>query len=243
MTQGYSSPFFGTFNSLKKNGGIVRKGEKGTLVSFWKRFEKEDPETGIVDTIPFLRLFTVFSVDQADWEKGIPEKFIPDAAPEDHDPIEAAVGIVKGYFDSEEKPVPPSLSHGGNSAFYAPAKDSIRMPEMGQFTGADEYYSTLFHEMGHSTGSKDRLNRKSLQDVNSFGDHAYSREELVAEFTACFLCGDAGIEDTRENSAAYLRNWIGKLEDDPKLLIQAAAQATKAARYIHGDRPQEASQK
>ena len=237
MTQGYSNPHFGTYNSLKKNGGVVKKGEKGTIVSFWKWFEKEDPETGVVETIPFLRTFTVFSVDQADWEDGIPEKFIPDSDIEDHDPIEAAEAIVKGYFEHPETPLPPTLNIGGNRACYVPSKDIISVPEMGQFTGADEYYSTLFHEMGHSTGAKDRLNRKSLQDVNNFGDHAYSREELVAEFTACFLCGDAGIEDTRENSAAYLRGWLAKLEDDPKLLVQASAQANKAARYIHGTRP------
>jgi antirestriction protein ArdC len=80
---------------------------------------------------------------------------------------------------------------------------------------------------------EDRLNRKVTAQVHSWGDEAYSKEELVAECGASFLCGHAGIENTTiENSAAYIAGWLKALKNDRALLIHAAAQAQKASDYI-----------
>lgn len=233
--EGHTSRFWGTYNAIKKNGGQVNKGEKGTTVVFWKFLPLTDKETGEVKTIPFLRHFTVFNTCQADWADGLPEKFQPvedsEGEGEDFTPDEAAEAIVQGYLTGTN---PPGFKteKGGDRAFYAPKVDSITVPAPEGFDGSGEYYSTVFHELGHSTGHADRLKRKGVVDFDGFGSHQYSQEELVAEFTACFLCGDAGILDTRENSAAYLRNWAKAIKGNQKLIVMAAAQAAKAATMI-----------
>ena len=98
----------------------------------------------------------------------------------------------------------------------------------------ESYYSVLFHELAHSTGHASRLNRKEVTDPIAFGSHDYSLEEMVAELTAAFLCAEAGIDNTVENSAAYIAEWHKVLSADPKLFWIAAGRAQKAADYILG---------
>ena len=244
MSKGFTSRHWGTFKAIQANGGKVRKGEKSTAVVFWKWIKTEDKDTGEEKVIPFLRYFRVFNAEQAEWADGLPEAFQPlDLTDEvdEFDPIEQAEAIAAGYLEGRN---PPSFANDGrDSAFYRPSTDSVSMPERSAFEGAGEYYSTLFHELGHSTGHADRLNRKGVTNFDRFGSHQYSQEELVAEFTACFLCGDAGIVDTRENSAAYMRGWAKKLKEDKKMLVMAASQAVKAARMIrNGGRKEEPKQ-
>lgn len=115
---------------------------------------------------------------------------------------------------------------------YCPATDEINMANSENFGSSADYYATLFHELTHSTGHASRLNRLDCKRVN-FGSGDYSREELVAEMGAAFLCGEAGIFDrTVNNSAAYLQGWLKSLENDRNLIITAAAQAQKAVDYI-----------
>ncbi len=129
----------------------------------------------------------------------------------------------------------PTIRHGGDCASYSKVLDSIQMPERTSFDSREEYYSTLFHELTHSTGHTTRLNRSTLTDFERFGDHNYSREELVAEMGAAFLCGITGIEHrTISNSAAYLANWLDALKNDSRLVLVAASQAQKAADLILG---------
>jgi len=107
----------------------------------------------------------------------------------------------------------------------------------------EEYYSTLYHELTHATGHPSRLNRPSLADFERFGDHNYSREELVAEMGAAFLAGYCGIGNrTIDNSAAYLANWLKALKNDSRIVLVAASQAQKAADLILGVTPSDASQ-
>jgi antirestriction protein ArdC len=109
------------------------------------------------------------------------------------------------------------------------------MPQRHLFHSLEEYYSTLFHEMTHSTGHATRLNRRTLTDLCPFGSTNYSAEELCAEMGAAYLCGIAGIANrTMDNSAAYIQGWLAKLKQDPKVLVQAAAQAQRAVDYITG---------
>ena len=116
-----------------------------------------------------------------------------------------------------------------------PSSDLVNMPLLNTFTNSEEYYSTLFHELTHSTGHKKRLNRQGITETAPFGTPLYSKEELVAEMGAAFLCGFAEIEQaTIDNSTAYIQGWLKKLKNDKKLVIIAATQAQKAANYILG---------
>jgi len=110
------------------------------------------------------------------------------------------------------------------------------MPSRTAFESQAEYYSTLFHELTHSTGHAKRLAREGFDTPQKFGSESYSREELIAEMGSAMLCGVAGIEqNTLANSAAYLKTWIARLKADSKLIISAASAAQKAADYIRGE--------
>lgn len=233
--RGYASPYWLTFKQAKRIGGHVRKGEKSTPVVFWKKYQSKgepDPQNPDDDgkrTRLVLRYYNVFNVAQCE----IPEAKLPaDATPDagdDFDPIESAAAIVEGWTDC------PPIRHGGGRACYSPVLDTISMPDAGAFDPPEEYYSTLYHEMGHATGHASRLGRLDESIDLRFGSHDYSREELVAEMTAAYLSGVAGIEQaTIENSAAYIAGWRRKLQGDPKCVVIAAAQAQKAADMILG---------
>lgn len=214
-----------TFNQAKELGGNVRRGEKSTPVVLWKWLTREDEQTGKTDEVPFLRYYSVFNAEQCDG-LNLP---VPDRAARDPiERIEAAEEIVTGY------PNPPRVEYGGERACYVPALDLVRMPVPDRFESAERSYSTLFHELAHSTGHSTRLNRKNLTESMGFGSDTYSREELCAEMTAAFLCNRAGIENavTVEQSAAYVANWLRALRNDRKLVVTAAAQAQKAADHI-----------
>jgi antirestriction protein ArdC len=219
--RGYTSPYWVTFKQAKERGGTVRKGEKSTEVVLWKPFKKTIEVDGKDEEKSFLmmRTFNVFNVDQCD---GIE---VPKSEPlPERDPIEACEQIVLGYYG-------PTIKHGGNRAYYSPALDYIQMPQRNQFTSSEAYYGTLFHELAHSTGHEDRLNRTF---GGSFGTETYSKEELVAEMAASFLRGEAGIDLDIEQSASYISSWLSKLKDDRKMVVQAAAAAQKASDLILG---------
>lgn len=221
----YSSPYWLTFKQAAEKGGRVKKGEKGTPVIFWKLFEKEDSkaENG-KKILPILRYYTVFNVDQCE---GITSPPADEDTWHQHDPIEAAEAMILAM------PQKPIINIGGGRAFYSPLSDSVTVPELFRYEKAEEYYCTLFHELVHSTGHESRLNREGITGQHFFGDEDYSKEELIAEMAAAFLCGHTGIENTTiHNSAAYLQSWIKRLRGDKKLAINAAAQAQKAADFI-----------
>ena len=126
----------------------------------------------------------------------------------------------------------PKVLHGGNRAFYSLSEDSVVVPDMGRFESPAAYASTLAHELGHSTGHPSRLNRKF---GSSFGDDLYSKEELVAEFTASMVLAQIGIMDRpSDNSAAYLKSWMKRIGEDPSILFDAITHAKKACDMITG---------
>ena len=224
----YNSMFWLTFNQVKKLGGKVKPGEKGTMVVFWKMLLVEDEATGEVKRVPLLKNYYVFNVEQTE---NIPEDKLPviqqpEEKPE-FSPIEICENMIEQWDDK------PNVKYGGDRAFYTPNFDYIQMPKPEDFLGAEEYYSTLFHEYIHSTGHHSRTNRHALLKNHTFGSKDYSQEELVAEMGAAFLSGMAGIENkTIDNSAAYIQSWIRSLKNDPKMLLNAASQAQKACDYI-----------
>ena len=149
-------------------------------------------------------------------------------------PIDEAEKIAAGYQGG------PSVAHnGGQQAFYRPAADAVHMPDKTRFVSIEAYYSTLFHELSHSTGHSTRLDRKLDTDPKPFGSSDYGKEELVAEMSAAFLCSHAGIQPVViGNQAAYLAGWLKQLKSDKKLVISAAGQAQRSADWIRGERSQ-----
>lgn len=230
----YERPYFLSYKQATDLGGNVKKGEKGTPIIFWKTgtYQKEGTDGTSHDETSFLlRYYTVFNVAQCE---GI-DAHLPALSPEPVTPtiatIDKAEQVVSGWNTR------PTFNHvRGNRAYYTPSQDTVTMPEREQFHSSAEYYSTLFHELTHSTGHTSRLNRPTLVDASYFGSCNYSKEELVAEMGAAFLCGEAGIDNEAvvKNSAAYLDGWRRKLKADNKVVIQAAGQAQKAADHILG---------
>ena len=231
----YKSPFWLSYKQALSLDGHVNKGERSSMIVFWKvdRVAGEpDPTTGEETTRPrvILRYYSGFNSEQCT----LPEKVLAKIAAHTAsatvhaDPIAECEQIVSGM------PKPPAISRDGNAAFYMPREDRVTVPGLEHFTRyAGEFYSTLFHELGHSTGHKSRLGRKGIMDQIRFGSGDYSREELVAEMTAAFLCAEAGIlPATLENSAAYIASWVKVLKGDDKAVVIASAQAQKAADYI-----------
>jgi antirestriction protein ArdC len=224
----YESPLWLTFHQAQQLGANVRKGEKACPVVFWKHYDTEDKTTGEKVKIPVLRFYHVFNMAQCE---GINE--LPDPAP--------MTATTKPAEIVANMPQRPGIKHGMAKAFYSPGGDFVGMPNRERFTSEDEYFSALFHELTHSTGHESRLNRATVTEANGFGSDDYSREELIAEMGAAFLCGQSGIvERTLNNSAAYLQNWLTALQNDNKLIVQAAAQAQKAADFILGTKFEEA---
>ena len=117
-------------------------------------------------------------------------------------------------------------------AFFHPLTINVVVPQLSQYQRQEEYYSTLFHELTHSTGHKSRLNR--ICDIASFGSDEYSREELVAELGSAYLVNHCGLEseDSFRNSAGYIQGWLKALKDDKKLIVSAAGAAGRAVNLI-----------
>ena len=223
----FSSPYFLTFKQASEKGGMVRKGEKGLPVIFRSFTEKPDKETGELKKVAFLRYYTVFNTSQIDGLTDIPETVAENMDEEAN--FEAAQEIVNGM------PHAPAIRHGFSRACYSPSADEVSLPNKGAFTGLSEYFSTAYHELSHSTGHESRLDRRNSKEIRAFGDMEYSKEELVAEFSAAFLCAEAGISQAViENQGAYIQGWLKALKNDNKLLISAAAQAQKAADFMMG---------
>ena len=138
------------------------------------------------------------------------------------------------YMDREKIEINETIS---NQAFYSPTLDYIQVPCKEQYKNVEEFYSTLFHEMVHSTGHMRRLNRIEAGARTGFGSETYSKEELVAEIGAAMTLNRLGIETekTFKNSSAYIQNWLQVLKNDNKFVVSAASRAEKAVRYIWGE--------
>ncbi|RBW68256.1 ArdC family protein [Bacillus taeanensis] len=216
---------YASFKQIQEAGGKVKKGEKAHIVVFWKWLEKEDEETGKIEKIPMLRYFKVFNIQTQ--VEGLKSKRKTETF--QHNPVEEAEKIIKGYQDA------PRYTFMSGEAYYLPSRDIINVPPMKDFPNVNEYYSTMFHEIVHSTGHERRLHRQGIIEPAGFGSETYSREELIAEMGAAMLCGVSGIDNsTIDNSASYINSWLRKLKEDSRLVVQAAAKAQHAADYILG---------
>ncbi|MFC1610291.1 ArdC family protein [Myxococcota bacterium] len=197
----FRSPYWVTFRQARELGGSVRKGERGYPIVFYRFLEKERAD-GTKERFPIVRRWTVFNAEAQCEGIEVPELCEQDST---WDPIEAAEEIVAGFAGG------PTIEHNGFQASYTPATDTVHMPRKECFSSGSDYFSTLFHELGHASGSVDRLAREGVTNTVLFSSHAYAKEELVAEMCSSFLCGEVGIiQSTLENSAAYVANWLAK---------------------------------
>lgn len=225
MERGWDDPRFMTYNNAKAEGGQVREGSKGTQIIFNSPVEEVDKKTKEKTGRKFwvTKVHTVFNVAQID---GLDLEPIAPSDRPDFDEHEEAQDIADGWLAAEKI----GLTHGGDRACYSPLFDTITMPEGSDFTTREHYYQTLFHEIIHSSGHEKRLKRI---ESTTFGSDEYAKEELVAEIGAAMLYATAGLDlDLTQHSAAYLKAWADRLEDDPGLLVTAANAAERAAEYV-----------
>lgn len=219
--QGFKSKWWGTFNQLKFNGSFVRQGEKATKILLWKPIQrKRADENGkeVEDSFLVMREFSVFNVEQT---SGL-EKF--------------RLGFTKPKNDTQERyeaadklidATKADIRLGGNEAFYDPAKDVIQVPYLHQFKSAEAFYETTFHELGHWTEHPARLNWNRA-------DEGYAMGELVAEISSCLIMAELNLATSTDlqNHAAYLKHWMKGMEDDPRFIFKASAQANKVVDYL-----------
>lgn len=229
-----------TFLECKKHGGRIKAGSHGEHIVYWQMNEIPDKdENGKVKTdkdgnaktkkIPLLKMSTVFWIGDTEGLK--PREMVKNLDHAEHDTD--ADNIITNYcngsgvqFVTDEK----------KAAYYRPLFDDIHVPPINAYRKAKkaEYYSTAFHEMTHSTGASNRLDRFGHKGQFSYGSHAYSKEELIAEMGAAMLVNYTGLETeaSLDNSAAYIKGWMAQIAKDPKLVVQAASKAQKAVEYI-----------
>lgn len=256
----YESPYWLTYNQAQALGGTVKKGEKGTPVIFWKILKGrgapgsegaavEDGNDGDGEpaersvssgggrSIPLLRYYTVFNADQCeglktdlDLHPGRLQK-----RPTPNEAHKAAQGVVDR---ADMCPVKTTAS----IAAYSPSRDEVLLPPPERFENLDDFYQVAFHELAHATGHKTRLGRldRSADATADMRLGSYSKEELVAEMSAAYLCNLVGLdmERVKSRSAAYLKHWAAKCRQEPELLINAAQQAQKATDWVLGLTPE-----
>ena len=225
VSRGYSSHAFLTFRQAITLGGSVRKGERGVGVIYTRRFvpreerrradaEGREPSGGV----PFLKWFTVFSVEQCD---GLPAHICepPPPIPE---------GLILPQAEALIAATGADFRIGGSSAFYSPVHDYVQVPRPDDFFDPTNWHRTAFHELGHWAGGASRLNR---DQTGAFGSVPYGKEELCAELTGAFVCAALGIEPTVRH-ADYLGSWLEIIRADNRAILRAASAASKAADYL-----------
>lgn len=239
MYKGYSDPRWCTFKQAQEKGYSIKKGEKSSLIEFWSYYDKEkkkaisfeDVARIMEDDIEYYkenislmsRTYRVFNAEQIN---GIPEL-------EKRNDLELPDELEK-FVDNIKSEMNIPIIYGGNEAYYNILSDEVHMPEKNKFSGINEYYSTVLHELGHSTGSSKRLNRDL---TGAFGTEAYAKEELRAEIASCFLASDIGFnseknDEHNRNHVAYIQSWIKIIEDKPMELMTAIKDAEVITTYL-----------
>jgi antirestriction protein ArdC len=225
VAQGYACPIWMTFRQALELGGHVRKGEHGATVVYANRISRTETSEGgeaIERSIPFLKSYVVFNVEQVE---GLPDRFHAPAPPR----LDAAERIQAA--DAFFAATGVCVRHGGDQAYYASGPDMVRIPDFEAFADPESYYATLAHECVHWTGHPSRLDR-SFPGTRR-GIEAYAREELVAELGAAFLCADLGLDlAPRSDHAAYIAEWLQILGRDTRLVFAGAAHAQRAVDYL-----------
>ena len=227
-----------TWNQIQAKKGKVKPGAKSRFCVYCQFVKKEDiseeEEEKKRNGYLILKWYRVFHIDDTE---GI-ESLCSTSAPcgDSLSPISQAEQVIESYL-SREAGLRFFNDQPSASAYYSPSRDEVVVPMLSQYALAEEYYSTAFHELTHSTMHASRCNRQSESTITRFGDSAYSREELVAEIGSAMICNRIGIENEKafKNSAAYIQSWLKALKNDNKMIVWAAKKAEEAARFILGD--------
>jgi antirestriction protein ArdC len=242
---GFSSNEWYTFKQAQKakpaegyeGKPSVRKGEKGTRIIFFKPVAKswKDKDGNVVknptadqkknlkgEFFPLLRGYTVFNRDQIEGLPEVPRKEADFAVRED----------IEAFIKTCQQDHGMQLEFKGGRACYTPATDVITLPPVKEFHNEKGLYATLFHEMTHWTGHKDRLNRDL---TGRFGSESYAIEELVAEMGSAFLCSRFDVPSTLEH-AQYIKEWIKILKGDKYAVFTASREAKNASEFLLGEK-------
>ncbi len=234
--ENWGTPFFLTFKQCQSLGGTVKKGEKGSLVVFWKFLDrqKENGDELINRKIPMLRYYTVFNSSQCD----LPDGTVPTVELRDFSNDLAAWAAVSNCIADYVARERLDLSTGDHeTACYIPSRDRVEMPASARFESLAYYQHVLLHELSHSTGADHRLGRLSKRA--HFGTELYSVEELTAELSSCMVSSQLGVDlwslNLEQNSVAYCQSWAKAIKKDPRMILSAASAAEKSANLILGN--------
>jgi len=228
--QDYESSYWLSFLQVKELSGWVKKGEQSTMVVFWKPVvnnnKHQEVDESTADVSFLLRYYNVFNLEQVELPDEILKKRITTSST--NSKAITAETIIQGY------PKPPAIIINNMipNPRYLPRIDRVEIQSISNFNTSDDYYASLYHELIHSTGAAERLNRKGITDPIQFGSERYSKEELIAEIGASFLCSISGVENTIENQSAYIQSWLHALNNDSRMVLIAASQAQKACDLI-----------
>lgn len=227
MERGFATPTWMTFRQARELNAHVRKGEKGELVVYANTITrtKENADGEEIDhTIPFMKGYTVFNVEQID---DLPDHYY--AKPEPRADGPERIEHAESFFAATGF----TIRHGGSRAYYSVTTDAVQMPHFETFQDAESYYATLGHECTHMTRHPSRLDRSFGR--KRWGDEGYAREELVAELGAAFLCADLDLTpEVRDDHAAYIGSWLEILQNDKRAIFSAAAHAQRAVDFLCG---------
>lgn len=248
----YVTPVFMTFLQAKTQEVNVLKGQKAFPVLYWDFSIKNENGSKIkIDeynslsdelkkeykVIPYTKEYWVFNVDQTNYAEKYPEKweelkqkFAVAELKDENGMLSCPVLDRMLQEDAWLCPIDSSIR---DRSFYRPSEDKIFIPHKGQFYSGEMFYSTLIHEMAHSTGADTRCAREIK---NKFGDAKYAKEELVAECVAAVTCHSLGIVNgIQDENAQYLKNWLAAIREEPKFLYSVLAEVGKASTMIHNE--------
>ncbi len=217
--RGYESNLWGTYKQWAEQGKQIKRGEKSIPILFFTKLEKKD-EQGEIDEIPVWKYYNAFNESQCEGFEATNKGYSGEL-------LEAERVFLNSPLNKID------IFHGKPA--YAPHADALFMPKRESFLSSESYYSTLFHELAHATGHETRLNRDCQKAIKNFGDHSYSKEELVAELASAYLQAATGIKNEIVQSASYCSGWLKTFNDDPKIFISAASMAQKASDFILGN--------
>lgn len=234
-------PYYLTFKQVKEMGGKIKKGAKAEQVYFYTGYYKDENGKNVSEAdahtaqfkdanltpVRFLKYYNVFNIEDTEnieWER-------PESVDRPNNPIEECEVLIR---DMPEAPTFKIVD--ANRAFYSPLEDIINVPNIKQFENSEFFYRTTFHEIAHWTGHETRLNRPGITEAIEQGSDRYAEEELVAELTSNYLLNIAGISnsETEKVSAGYLKSWVGRLKENPKILFKVAPKAQQATEFILG---------
>jgi antirestriction protein ArdC len=200
----------------------IKKWEKATKIIFYK-YNSDKENEKVEYFFPIIRYYNIFNIEQIAW---INFNINTNIKIENETRYNRAKQIIEWYIDK------PNIINWNNPC-YIPSRDIIKIPSKDNFNTLDDYYSTLFHELIHSTWSVSRLNRFKNK-VSYYWNKDYSFEELVAEIWAMFLSQDTWIlRNTENNSISYISWWVKYLGENQKNIIRASVYAQKAVDYIY----------